>query len=109
MVHQQYILNEQNNIKGTKIMHVQLMTNSYCFKPTGRAPWGIWSFSPYPVEGMSLAGDQDTDLSNDIQPSQIVCKNILQHTIQNWSWYIIIICMLGLMAVTSYDWTMSVH
>ena len=26
-----------------------------------------------PVEGLSLAGDQDTDLSNDIQPSQIVC------------------------------------
>ena len=27
-----------------------------------------------PVEDLSLAGDQDTDLSNDIQPSQIVCK-----------------------------------
>ena len=32
---------------------------------------------PCPVEALSLAGDQDTDLSNDIQPSQIVCKKEL--------------------------------
>ena len=69
------------------------------------------SVHTHAVEGMSLAGDQDTDLSNDIQPSQIVCKNILQHehTIQNRSWCIITICMLGLVAVTSYNWAMSAH
>ena len=42
----------------------------------------------YPVEGLSLAGDQDTDLSNDIQPTQIVCKkefyNIQYRTWVGW-------------------------
>ena len=41
--------------------------------------WGILGYVElqsiaYPVEGLSLAGDQDTDLSNDIQSSQIVCR-----------------------------------
>ena len=51
----------------------------------------------YPVEGLSLAGDQDTDLFNDIQSSQVVCKKYYIYTIQNPSWYIIIIFMLALL------------
>ena len=33
-----------------------------------------------PVKGLSLAGDLDTDLSNDVQSSQIVCKKELYNT-----------------------------
>ena len=33
-----------------------------------------------PVKGLSLASDLDTDLSNDVQSPQIVCKKELYNT-----------------------------